>query len=248
METQSDGRRVLGRWEAYTKAKEAMLFYTDTADAPWTIVRSDDKNRARLNAIKYILHTIPYAGKDPDVVTAPDRAYRRVGQGDLRAWGKFARARGPSLEGAARRKRRPWKFHRLRPPLEARRVTCKSRDTRFRADLRLSKNFLEHGADARADIFHLVERNRRPAPQQGAQRFEHAPPPRAICPPRGRRGRGCRDRARGRKWPPDSENLPSPRSISSMLSSTSIRAGVFNTLKNTPALFSRRYISIKSIS
>jgi polyphosphate kinase 2 (PPK2 family) len=62
----------LGRWESYTKAKEAMLFYTDTADAPWTIVRSDDKKRARLNAIKHILHTIPYAGKDPDIVTAPD--------------------------------------------------------------------------------------------------------------------------------------------------------------------------------
>jgi polyphosphate kinase 2 len=62
----------LGRWESYTKAKEAMLFYTDTADAPWTIVRSDDKKRARLNAIKHILHTIPYAGKDKDVVTAPD--------------------------------------------------------------------------------------------------------------------------------------------------------------------------------
>jgi hypothetical protein len=62
----------LGRWDSYTKAKEAMLFYTDTADAPWTIVRSDDKKRARLNAIKHILYTIPYAGKDTDVVTAPD--------------------------------------------------------------------------------------------------------------------------------------------------------------------------------
>jgi polyphosphate kinase len=62
----------LGRWESYTKAKEAMLFYTDTADAPWTIVRSDDKNRARLNAIRLVLHTIPYAGKDTDVVSAPD--------------------------------------------------------------------------------------------------------------------------------------------------------------------------------
>jgi polyphosphate kinase 2 len=62
----------LGRWESYTKAKEAMLFYTDTADAPWTIVRSDDKNRARLNAMKHVLHTIPYAGKDEDLVTAPD--------------------------------------------------------------------------------------------------------------------------------------------------------------------------------
>ena len=62
----------LGRWDSYTKAKEAMLFYTDTADAPWTIVRSDDKKRARLNAIKHILHTIPYSGKDTDVVTPPD--------------------------------------------------------------------------------------------------------------------------------------------------------------------------------
>jgi len=62
----------LGRWDAYTKAKEAMLFYTDTADAPWTIVRSDDKNRARLNAMKLVLDTIPYAGKDADIVTPPD--------------------------------------------------------------------------------------------------------------------------------------------------------------------------------
>ena len=62
----------LGRWDAYTKAKEAMLFYTDTADAPWTIVRSDDKNRARLNAMKHVLHTIPYGGKDTDIVNAPD--------------------------------------------------------------------------------------------------------------------------------------------------------------------------------
>jgi polyphosphate kinase len=62
----------LGRWDSYTKAKEAMLFYTDTADAPWTIVRSDDKKRARLNAIKYILHSVPYEGKDTDIVTPPD--------------------------------------------------------------------------------------------------------------------------------------------------------------------------------
>ncbi|MEM1221660.1 MAG: polyphosphate kinase 2 [Verrucomicrobiota bacterium] len=54
----------LGRWNQYTKAKEAMLFYTDTADAPWTIVRSDDKKRARLNAIKYLLKNLPYTGKD----------------------------------------------------------------------------------------------------------------------------------------------------------------------------------------
>ena len=38
----------LGKWDDYTEAKEAMFFYTDTADAPWTIVKSDDKKRARL--------------------------------------------------------------------------------------------------------------------------------------------------------------------------------------------------------
>lgn len=58
----------LGRWDQYTKAKEAMLFYTDTADAPWTIVRSDDKKRARLNSIKYLLRAIPYQGKDESLL------------------------------------------------------------------------------------------------------------------------------------------------------------------------------------
>ncbi len=62
----------LARWEEYTKAKEAMLFYTDTADAPWTIVRSDDKRRARLNAMKFVLTAIPYSGKDHSVVGEPD--------------------------------------------------------------------------------------------------------------------------------------------------------------------------------
>ena len=62
----------LGRWDAYTKAKEDMLFYTDTADAPWTIVRSDDKNRARLHAMRHILWSIPYAGKDTSIVQPPD--------------------------------------------------------------------------------------------------------------------------------------------------------------------------------
>ena len=62
----------LARWDEYTKAKEAMLFYTDTADAPWTIVRSDDKRRARLNAMRFVLNAISYAGRDPEVVTKPD--------------------------------------------------------------------------------------------------------------------------------------------------------------------------------
>ncbi|MFN3883849.1 MAG: polyphosphate kinase 2 [Rhodocyclaceae bacterium] len=55
----------LDKWDEYTKAKEAMFFYTDTADAPWTVVKSDCKKRARLNAMRYVLHRLPYKDKDP---------------------------------------------------------------------------------------------------------------------------------------------------------------------------------------
>ena len=54
----------LDKWEEYTRAKEAMFFYTDTADAPWTVVKSDCKKRARLNALRYVLHKLPYANKE----------------------------------------------------------------------------------------------------------------------------------------------------------------------------------------
>jgi len=56
----------LDKWDSYTKAKEAMFFHTDTADAPWTVIKSDCKKRARLNALRYILHRLPYANKDHD--------------------------------------------------------------------------------------------------------------------------------------------------------------------------------------
>ena len=54
----------LDKWNDYTKAKEAMFFYTDTADAPWTVIKSNCKKRARLNAMRYVLHKLPYTGKD----------------------------------------------------------------------------------------------------------------------------------------------------------------------------------------
>ncbi len=62
----------LDKWDDYTEAKEAMFFYTDTADAPWTIVKSNDKKRARLNCMKHFLSGIDYPGKDHSVVTPPD--------------------------------------------------------------------------------------------------------------------------------------------------------------------------------
>ena len=58
----------LDKWDDYTKAKEAMFFYTDTADAPWTVIKSDDKKRARLNAMRYVLHKLPYSNKDADQI------------------------------------------------------------------------------------------------------------------------------------------------------------------------------------
>ncbi len=56
----------LDKWDDYTTAKEAMFFYTDTADSPWTVIKSDCKKRARLNALRYILHRLPYEKKDTD--------------------------------------------------------------------------------------------------------------------------------------------------------------------------------------
>jgi polyphosphate kinase 2 len=54
----------LDKWDEYTTAKESMFFYTDTADSPWTVIKSDCKKRARLNALRYILHKLPYTNKD----------------------------------------------------------------------------------------------------------------------------------------------------------------------------------------
>ncbi|MDP1765517.1 MAG: polyphosphate kinase 2 [Methylotenera sp.] len=54
----------LDKWNDYTKAKEAMFFHTDTADSPWTVIKSDCKKRARLNAMRYALHKLPYANKE----------------------------------------------------------------------------------------------------------------------------------------------------------------------------------------
>ncbi len=62
----------LDKWDDYTKAKEAMFFYTDTGDAPWTVVKSDDKKRARLNTMRHLLSRLPYPDKDLSVVKPED--------------------------------------------------------------------------------------------------------------------------------------------------------------------------------
>jgi len=62
----------LDKWDDYTKAKEAMFFHTDTADSPWTVIKSDCKKRARLNAMRYVLHKLPYSNKDITAIGALD--------------------------------------------------------------------------------------------------------------------------------------------------------------------------------
>jgi polyphosphate kinase 2 len=65
-------RASLDKWDDYTEAKEAMFFYTNTADAPWTIVRSNDKKRARLNCMWHFLSSLDYPDKDLSVALPPD--------------------------------------------------------------------------------------------------------------------------------------------------------------------------------
>jgi hypothetical protein len=54
----------LNKWDAYTRAREAMFLNCDTSDAPWTVIKSDCKKRARLNAMRYLLHRVPYSKKN----------------------------------------------------------------------------------------------------------------------------------------------------------------------------------------
>ncbi len=70
----------LDRWDDYSEAKESMFFYTHTADAPWTVVRSDDKKRARINCMRNFLSNMPYPGKNESINTTPDT--RLVGSAD----------------------------------------------------------------------------------------------------------------------------------------------------------------------
>ena len=62
----------LDKWDAYSEAKEAMVLRTDTDEAPWTSIKSNDKKRARINAMRFFLNQFDYANKDTSVVHPPD--------------------------------------------------------------------------------------------------------------------------------------------------------------------------------
>jgi len=65
-------RESRNKWDDYTEAKEAMFFYTDTADAPWTVIKSNDKKRARINCMQHFLGSLAYPNKDTSIVRGPD--------------------------------------------------------------------------------------------------------------------------------------------------------------------------------
>ncbi len=82
----------LGKWDEYTEAKEAMFFYTDTGDAPWTVVKSKDKKRARLNTMRHFLSTLDYPDKDPSVALPPDPLIVGHAHHVISRTGEFAKA------------------------------------------------------------------------------------------------------------------------------------------------------------
>jgi polyphosphate kinase 2 len=79
--------RAQERWDVYTKYKERMFSKTHTSYSPWIIVKANDKKKARLESMRYVLATMPYEGKDnpgtslspdPDIVTRYHRSNTSV--------------------------------------------------------------------------------------------------------------------------------------------------------------------------
>ncbi|MEO5365444.1 MAG: polyphosphate kinase 2 [Magnetococcus sp. WYHC-3] len=71
-------RESQDKWEDYTLAKEDMFFYSNTAEAPWTIIKSDDKKRARIACIQFLLSRVEYAGKRPELLQYDRRIVHQV--------------------------------------------------------------------------------------------------------------------------------------------------------------------------
>ncbi len=71
-------RESQDKWPAYTKAKEDMFFFTSTLDAPWTVIKSVDKKRARINTIRHLLSQFDYPDKNLEILEADRRIVRTV--------------------------------------------------------------------------------------------------------------------------------------------------------------------------
>lgn len=61
------------KWEEYRQSKQDMFFYTSTADSPWTVIKSDDKKRARINALRHFLGQLDYPKEYPDMIGCDPR-------------------------------------------------------------------------------------------------------------------------------------------------------------------------------
>jgi len=73
-------RESQDKWPSYTKAKEDMFFFTSTLDAPWTVIKSVDKKRARINTIRHILSQFDYPDKSQEILEADRRIVRTVAE------------------------------------------------------------------------------------------------------------------------------------------------------------------------
>jgi polyphosphate kinase 2 len=73
-------RESQDKWPAYTKAKEDMFFFTSTLDAPWTVIKSVDKKRARINTIRHVLSQFDYPDKNKEILEADRRIVRTVAE------------------------------------------------------------------------------------------------------------------------------------------------------------------------
>ncbi|WP_211329246.1 polyphosphate kinase 2 [Vogesella indigofera] len=69
----------LDKWDDYTEAKKAMFFHTDTGDAPWAVIKSDDKKRARLNCLRHFLWQLPYPDKNLAIIRPDDKIVGAAG-------------------------------------------------------------------------------------------------------------------------------------------------------------------------
>ena len=94
----------VNKWDDYTCARDRMFYYTHTPEAPWMVVRSDDKKRARISVMRFILSNLPYTDKDEDVVGTPDSkivgaAAAIVPQDDAFLFGRGAARRNSKKKG-----------------------------------------------------------------------------------------------------------------------------------------------------
>jgi polyphosphate kinase 2 len=77
----------MGKWEEYAHMRDLMIERTHSVHAPWTVVRSNDKRRARLAVMRSILSALPYAGRDPEALGKQDEKIIGEGPGFLKERG-----------------------------------------------------------------------------------------------------------------------------------------------------------------